>query len=192
MKFIGHVSCTTIVAVPVIYYRSQYPELLQASNLSDYQLLLWSGFFGVIPDIDIILQRYLPIKHRGYLTHSLPAALIPALLVFGTYIAGTKAIIPVIPFINPLTAFLAFLGIFLHLMGDSLTKTGIPLLKPKVKWHFPIIGGYAAFDNYFLNAIPLAIAGFIVYQMFGWDPNMLKGLGKFRHFKNFIPKGPSV
>lgn len=186
MKFIGHVSTAVIAATPIIYYRNHFPEAFQSEHLSDYRLIFWTAFWGVLPDIDIILQRYLPIKHRGFMTHSLFAALMPVGLVLAWYFCALKGMVPEMAFINPLTAILAFVGSFMHVIGDSITKTGVPLLWPNKKWNFPVIGGYACFDNYFLNAIPLAVAGFLMHKTFGWDPSMLKGLGKFRNYKEFL------
>ncbi|MGL4854261.1 MAG: metal-dependent hydrolase, partial [Lentisphaeria bacterium] len=125
MKFIGHVSCATIVAVPIIYFKEQLPSILEASSLSDYQLLLWTNFWSVFPDVDIILQKKCSfIKHRGMLTHSLYSAIFFPSLCLIYYLLSYNLLVPKLLFINPFTVILAFVGIFMHLLGDAMTKTG--------------------------------------------------------------------
>lgn len=188
MKFTGHVSCAVIAATPLIYYRSHLPFSLNPEHLSNYELLMWTGFWGVIPDIDIILQRYLPIKHRGIWTHSLWSSLFfPGLILLYFLISNYGQVpLPRFAFLTPFTVILAFFGIFMHVIGDSITKSGVPLLYAKQKWHFPIIGGHATFDNPILNLIPLAIAGALIYSLFGFKPETLKRFGKFDHYKRFF------
>lgn len=186
MKFTGHVSTAVIAASPIIYFRSHLPEGFNGSEFSDYQLLWWTALFAVLPDTDIVLRKWLPIKHRGFFSHSLFTALAAGGAVFGVWYSGID-----LKFMTPLTAFLAFLAVFVHLLGDSITVTGVPLLYPKQKWHFPKIGGHATFDNFFLNLIPVLFAGWLVTKMFGYDPNMLKGFGKFRDYKKIFTSSSS-
>jgi len=186
MKFIGHVSTAVITASPLIFYRHSLPEAFHADGMSPYDLLWWTAFWGIAPDIDILLSRFTPIKHRGMTTHSLYTALVATgALVAGWLLLGEKLI-----FLNALTASLAGLALGCHLFGDSLTKTGIPLVKPNQHWTFPVIGGHVAFDAYWLNALPLLIAGYILHAAFHVDANALKGLGRWRaagsYFQKFI------
>ena len=74
MKFIGHVSTAVIVGSPLIYYREALPQAFHAPAMSSYDLLWWTAFFGILPDVDILLSRWTPIKHRGLASHSLYTA----------------------------------------------------------------------------------------------------------------------
>ena len=159
---------------------------MHAATMSDYQLLWWVGFFGIIPDIDILLQRFTAIKHRGIWTHSLYTVLAFTGLILGGWFALGASL----PFLNPLTATLTFLATGCHLLGDSLTKTGIPLLAANQRWHFPVVGGHATFDRCWLNAIPLFIAGYIVHAAFGLTPSVLRKLGKWDDVTAYLRKLP--
>lgn len=185
MKLVGHAATAIIVASPLIYLRGRLP-FFDAPGLSDFQLLWWSAIWATVPDIDIILSRFTPIKHRGYLSHSLLTVALCGLFLVGLTVA--VAVYPqelpqspdwlprVYAFCNPLTALLGTLGVMVHLLGDSLTKTGVPLLRPNRPWHFPGIGGHVAFDNYFLNLLPVLLALYIMHEFFGLD---LRGLYRF-------------
>ncbi len=184
MKFIGHVSTAVIVGSPIIYYRHTLPVAFQADGMSPYDLLWWTAFFGIFPDVDILLSRWTPIKHRGLTTHSLYSVLgVTAAVIAGWVLVGERVIL-----FSPLTALLALLAVGCHLFGDSLTKTGIPLVKPNQHWVFPGIGGHAAFDSYWLNALPCLLAGYILYSAFNVDANALKGLGRWGHAKAYFEK----
>ena len=186
MKFTGHVSTAIIAASPVIYFRSRFPEGWTGDVYSDYQLLGWVGLFAVLPDTDIVLRKWFPIKHRGFASHSLFTALAAGGAVYILWYFGAQGTIPTLMFASPLTAVLAFLAVFAHLLGDSITITGVPILFPKQKWHFPFIGGHAAFDNFFLNLIPVLLAGWLVVTLFGYNPDMMKGFGKFWDYKKVL------
>ena len=184
MKFIGHVSTAVIIASPLIYFRGSLPDAFQGDGMSTYDLLWWTAFFGILPDIDILLSRWTAIKHRGMTTHSLYTVLVATgLLVGGWLMVGSHLI-----FLNPLTAVLTFVALSCHLVGDSLTKTGIPLVAPNQGWNFPVVGGHVAFDSYWLNAIPLFVAGYILYAAFEVDANALRGLGRWRHAGSYFRK----
>lgn len=186
MKFTGHVSCAVIAASPIIYYQHLLPTTIHPIPIGHYDLLMWTGFWGVIPDIDIILQRFLPVKHRGMLTHSLWSCLLfPGLLLI-YYILSRHHLVTPLQCLTPFTIMLAFFGFFMHILGDSLTKSGVPLLHANQKWHFPGIGGYATFDNPILNLIPLLGAGYLVYTLFGMNPETLKRFGKFSHYTQLL------
>lgn len=180
MKSIGHVSTAIIAATPLIYFRSHFPAWTEAESLSTYELLWLCGVFAIFPDLDIILQKYLPVKHRGYFSHSIWSALTPGVLICVLWYFSGKGDIPKFKYFTPYAGMLASCSIFFHLIGDSITKTGVPLFFPKKPWHFPFIGGYAAFDNYFLNLIPMVTATWIVGNVFGYNPALIKGLGKFK------------
>lgn len=185
MKLVGHAATAIIAASPLIYLRGRLP-FFDAPGLSDFQLLWWSAIWATVPDIDILLSRFTPIKHRGYLSHSLLTVVLCGLLLTGLTVA--VAVFPqelpqspdwlprVYAFCNPLTVLLGTLGVAVHLLGDSLTKTGVPLLRPNRPWHFPGIGGHVAFDNYFLNLLPALLALYIMHEFFGFD---LRGLYRF-------------
>ena len=186
MRFTGHVSSAIIAAAPVIYYRSYFPQGWTGVGFSNYQLLWWVGLFAVLPDTDIVLRKWFPIKHRGFASHSLLTALCAGGAIYALWYYGEQKTIPALMFATPLTAVLAFLAVFVHLLGDSITITGVPLLYPGQKWHFPVIGGHVAFDNFFVNLIPVLMAGWLVVNMFGYDPDMMKGFGKFRDYKKVL------
>ncbi len=197
MKLIGHVSVAALAAAPLIHYRGLAPAWAMP-QLTDWQLLTWVGIWAALPDIDIVLSRFLPIKHRGFLTHSLYSALFGGLLVLaGWLLAGSAAgplgewsptwfhrLRPAVAWLGPFTAGLAGLSLLLHVLGDSLTKSGVPLCRPDQEWHFPVIGGYAAFDNYLLNAIPLALAGYVLAAWLGIKPAALTRLGHLSNLWN--------
>lgn len=203
MKLIGHVSTAVLAAAPVITYRAHAPELA-APELSDWHLLWWVGIWATAPDLDILLSRFTPIKHRGFASHSLWTALAAGGLVLGLWafvhhppaalllhlpqwlFERLPQLAPAAPWVCPLTGLLAFLAVGVHLLGDGLTKTGVPLLAPNRMWHVPIIGGHAAFDNYFLNAIPLAAAGYMLFACFGLNPGALRGLGRWRDLLSLV------
>lgn len=196
MKFIGHVSTAVLAAAPVVLLRDRIPieyYFLGAPGVSDMSLLGWVGVWAILPDMDIILSQFTPIKHRGFASHSAWTALGAFVLValgwlglhFGTeYIElptrVQEILTPLAMYFTPLMAFLAGLAVLVHILGDALTKTGVPLWKPDQHWHMPVIGGYAAFDNYFLNAIPMAAAAYVVGAYFGADAGILHKLGDWR------------
>ncbi len=182
MRFIGHVSTAVLAAGPVIFYRKWLPPWLGDTSASDLELLFFTSAFAVLPDIDILLARFTPIKHRGYLTHSLFSVLLGAGLVSLALWLGQRGYVAQLAFISPLHVLLAALALGAHLLGDALTKTGIPLLTPGKRMHVPVIGGHAAYDNVWLNLIPFVAAGYMIYYYFGLDPDILKRFGKFRHF----------
>lgn len=192
MKFTGHVSCAVIAATPIIYYQSHLPISINPIQIDNYDLLMWTGFWGVIPDIDIILQRFLPIKHRGVLTHSLWSCLVFPGLLLAYYVLSQHNLVTPLQYLTPLTIILAFFGFLMHILGDSLTKSGVPLLYSKQKWHFPGIGGYATFDNPILNLIPLICAGYLIYALFGMKPETLKRFGKFSHYTKILTPATST
>ncbi|MGL4854369.1 MAG: hypothetical protein ACRC37_03860, partial [Lentisphaeria bacterium] len=107
------------------------------------------------------------------------------------YLLSYNLLVPKLFFINPLTVILAFIGIFMHLLGDAMTKTGVPLISKKA-WHIPVIGGYALYDNYLLNALPLILAGYLLYQFLGFDAKILNKLGKFHHFDKIFATEKTV
>lgn len=192
MKLIGHVSTAVLAAAPVIAWRHSIPGVGD-TGLSDFQLLWWTGLWAAAPDLDILLSRFTPIKHRGFASHSLFTVVLAGALLLGGWwwlsshpvvVAPRPEALPVLvaltAWLHPLTAALAMLAIAVHLLGDSLTKTGIPLFWPGKDWHFPLVGGYAAFDNYFLNAIPLAAACYMVVTVFQYDPGVLRHFGHWR------------
>ena len=193
MRLIGHVSTAVLVAAPLILHREEIPALA-APGLSDFQLLWWVGLFSALPDLDIVLQRWLPIKHRGFASHSLlTALLVGGLLVFAQALAGGQVLaLPTAwrpwcaaaaPWLSPGAIALALLGILAHLLGDSFTKTGVPLCYPGQAWKFPLLGGRAAFDNPILNAIPLAAATWLLAVWFHLDAGIL---GRFGHWRNAL------
>jgi membrane-bound metal-dependent hydrolase YbcI (DUF457 family) len=186
MKSTGHVSTAILVAAPLIYFRSRFPEGWNGAEYSSYQLLWWTGLFAVLPDTDIVLRQWLPIKHRGFASHSLYTALLAGGALWAWWHYSVQGSVPALKFVSPLTAALAFLAVFVHLLGDAITITGVPLLFPNQKWHVPLIGGHAAFDNFFLNLIPVVLAGWLVTTLFGYNPEMLKGFGKFRDYEKVL------
>ena len=193
MKAVGHVATAVIASAPVIYlsekYADNFPDVFYPGDMSSYHQLWWVGLFAVLPDTDIILRKFLPIKHRGYFSHSIWTVLAAGGIVLALYLMGLHRIIPTLKFCTPYSAVLASFAVFIHLVGDSMTKTGVPLFKPNKAVHFPIIGGYAAFDNIFLNAIPVALAVYVVGATFGYNPKMLHYFGKFKDFgKVFTPE----
>ncbi len=157
-----------------------------------------AGLAATLPDLDIILQKYLPIKHRGFASHSLWTALLAGLLfVAGYLISGplrndifadtvNPAMLDILGVMgnwcSPFTAFLCFLGVFIHILGDSLTVSGVPILYPDQEWKFPVVGGHARFDNYFLNMIPCLLAGAILNKYFGYGEGFLHSLGSWHKF----------
>lgn len=182
MKAIGHVASALIAATPVIYFRGELPEVFGAEAMNVYELLWWTGLFAVLPDTDIILQKFLPVKHRGYFSHSIFTILLAGAIVVAGVVLAHQEVIPQLKYCTPFSAILASFSVFMHLVGDSITKTGVPFFWPNKACHFPFIGGYAAFDNIFLNAIPVALAAFIVSSVFGYNPKMMNYFGKFKDF----------
>lgn len=183
MKLIGHVASAVLVASPLIHYRHYLPAVAHEA-LSDYQMLWWVGVWSAVPDLDILLSRWTPMKHRGFTSHSLYTAIFCGLLVVlgwavqGFWLeapveGGADALGAIGPFLVWQTAFLTFLAVLVHLLGDALTKTGVPLLQPNRMWHVPLIGGHATFDNYALNMIPVAAAGFVLSTWFGLSARTL-------------------
>jgi membrane-bound metal-dependent hydrolase YbcI (DUF457 family) len=205
MKLIGHVSTAVIVISPLIYFRSSIqvasglPEdVFSIPELGAGHCFILTGLAATLPDLDIILQKYLPIKHRGFASHSLWTALIIGLLFLAGYLisgplvddifsdATNPALIDVLGVLSrwcsPFTALIAFLAVFVHLLGDSLTVSGVPLIYPEQGWKFPVVGGHARFDNYFLNLIPCVIAGFILSEYFGYGQGFLHSLGSWHRY----------
>jgi membrane-bound metal-dependent hydrolase YbcI (DUF457 family) len=186
MKAVGHVATALIAATPIIYFRGKLPASFEANTMSVNELLWWVGLFSVLPDTDIILQKYLPIKHRGYFSHSILTITITILVLLTLFLLGVNGIIPEFRYLTPFSIFLAGFSVLIHLLGDSLTKTGVPILIPKKNWHFPYIGGYAAYDNIFLNLIPILAAACILDSVLGIDSGIMRSFGKFRDFKKAI------
>lgn len=201
MKLIGHVSTAVIVASPLIYFRDELAPVMGGAQPGS-ELMLGAGHYFIItalaatmPDLDIILQRFLPIKHRGFASHSLWTALFAGVLLLLGWGAGgvwseqvsswlgadiSAQVLPVLQkWCNGFTALLVFLGVFVHILGDSLTVSGVPMLYPKQEWKFPVVGGHARFDNYFLNAIPCLVAAYILNHYFGYGAGFLHHLGSW-------------
>ena len=191
MKMIGHVAMAVLVASPIIHYRSLVPTL-DCPQLSDMQLLWWAGVWSAVPDFDIMLSRWTPIKHRGFLSHSLLTVALAVAAVLAGWLHLTVFPHPVetlswlyphletfTPFLLPQTAALAGLSILAHLIGDSITKTGVPLFRPGAMWHFPLIGGHATFDSYALNMVPVFAAGYVLNTWFGMGLWALSKLGRW-------------
>lgn len=191
MRLIGHVGCAVTLAAPFVYFKERMPELIGIGDEQAMTLFAAAAFFGTLPDFDIILQRFTPIRHRGYLSHSIfTLILVPGLILaawHSGFLGGYSWLEHLDKYATPCMAFMAFVGILAHLLGDSVTISGIPLWVPKQPWHFPGIGGYAAFDNPILNAIPLAVAGYILVVAFNASPNALRHFGGFRPLRNIFP-----
>lgn len=188
MKWIGHVSCAVLAAAPLVHFREHLPPELQTS-LSDTELFIWAGFFAAVPDFDLLLSRFLPIRHRGYASHSLLTVLGIAGFLFGAGWALQAGWVPeslasrmagVSRFLTPFCAVLAGLAVLSHLLGDAMTKTGVPLFLPNRMWHIPYIGGRATFDAWWLNAIPVAAAGYVLTTHFGVTLQDVRGSHRWR------------
>lgn len=206
MKWIGHAGCSVIAAVPLVYLYPKLPPALNGEgNLTPFALFAWAVLWSIAPDMDIAIGRVVPlIKHRGFLSHSLYTAIVITLLLLAGWWwlpAGAQrldlwlqdtspgladalhlpqAAAALHPFCAPVCALLAGLSVLTHILGDALTVSGVPLCKPGQDWHIPHIGGHAAFDNYALNAIPVALALWLLHTAF--DLN-LESLNSLRHFK---------
>lgn len=188
MKWIGHVSCAVLAVAPLVHARASLPPLLQTS-LSDTELLIWTGFFAAVPDFDLVLSRWLPIRHRGYASHSLLTVFGIVGILLGVGWALQAGWMPetfavhldgVARFLTPFCAVLAGLAVLSHLLGDAMTKTGVPLLHPRRMWHIPYIGGHATFDAWWLNAIPVAAAGYVLSVHFGVTLQDIRGTHRWR------------
>ena len=190
MRLIGHVSTAVLVAAPLILHREKVP-VLAAPGLSDVQLLWWVGLFAALPDLDIVLQRWLPIKHRGFASHSLFTAILVAATLAAAHVtalvrpawlpaAVAAWLAPAALWLSPGAIALALVGVLAHLLGDSFTKTGVPLCYPGQAWTFPLLGGRVAFDNPVLNAIPLLAAVWVLAAWFHLDGEILGRLGHWR------------
>lgn len=201
MKGIGHAATGILLAAPVLLHREALGPW-GMPEVTDRALLAWATAFAVLPDIDLLLARITPLRHRGPLTHSLWSALavggglllLWAVLqglaapleggvpgggapgggasggggkgVYLTWLAERPGAALLAAWVQPLTAGLAALGMTAHLLGDAMTKTGVPLWGRK-PWHVPLIGGYAVYDNLLLNLVPVAAAGWVLYAYFG-------------------------
>lgn len=98
------------------------------------------AFGAVIPDIDMKLKNYLPIRHRG-ITHTVWFALLMGPVVAGVFfglgwyaekvLTGRLAITMFDVYVA--SAFLGVLGIYgtlTHFVGDVITPTGLKPLEP--------------------------------------------------------------
>lgn len=188
MKWIGHVSCAVLATAPLVYARDALPATWQTS-LSDAELFIWTGFFAAVPDFDLLLSRWLPIRHRGYASHSLLTVLFVGGVVYGLGWAlqaeWMPAVVvrearPFLRFLTPFCAVLAGLAVLSHLLGDAMTKTGVPILHPRRMWHIPWIGGRATFDAWWLNVIPVAAAGYVLSVHFGLSLPEIRGQHRWR------------
>jgi membrane-bound metal-dependent hydrolase YbcI (DUF457 family) len=131
MEWKTHISLGILFGVItyVLLHRSIPAEI----NAIDF--LVWTTFFSIASDFDVIFH------HRSAYTHSLIA-------VVGAFAIG---------FIlkqNLLWTFIAAAAVFSHLVGDSLTRSGVPLFYPfsnKRHVHFPYIGPRLRYDNRYAN-----------------------------------------
>lgn len=206
MKMIGHAGCAVIAAAPLVWVYPRLPvEVAGGGGLPPMALFAWAVFFSAVPDFDILVGRVLPfVRHRGFLSHSIFTALAVAVLI-----AAVGLALPVLPdalgefgdadgarratgwlqqsaalaaYCNPFMALLAAVAVVSHILGDGLTVSGVPLWKPGQSWHVPIIGGHAAYDNYVLNAIPIALALWLLHAFFGLELESLRRLSHYAPF----------
>lgn len=149
----GHLGISLVVYAPIALFLGMNGFYLFAV-LGFFMM----GAFATIPDND---QRIPVIKHRG-LSHSIASA-----LLFGV-VLGFVAIffVPLFAMIGipagPVVGFAAFIGMFVfltHLIGDSITPTGIKPFAPISD--YKITFGIVKADNTIANLV-LWVAGWVM------------------------------
>ncbi len=84
----------------------------------DPMLLVLAALVSLVPDMDRV------IAHRQWFSHSIYAALILSGVAFAA--SGFQ----------PMYALVAFLALSSHVLLDSVTKSGVPILHPWKKKHY--------------------------------------------------------
>lgn len=146
MEWKTHISLGILFGlIAYLVLQTTFPAEVNALNF-----LLWAVFFSIAPDFDVIFH------HRSAYTHSFVG-------VLGAFAIG---------FVlkqEPLWAFIAAAVVLSHVIGDSLTRSGVPLFYPLSKRkhvHFPYLGARLRYDNKYANrSIQLVGAACIVFLL---------------------------
>ncbi|MEA1994299.1 MAG: metal-dependent hydrolase [Euryarchaeota archaeon] len=146
MEWKTHISLGILFGL--VAYIALYKKFPAEVNFLEF--LIWTIFFSIAPDFDMILN------HRSQYTHSLLSSL------FGFFIGFVLKR-------NLLWGSIAAAAVLSHVVGDSLTRSGVPLFYPlsqRKHVHFPYIGPRLRYDNKYANrGIQIAGAVCIVFLL---------------------------
>ena len=117
-------------------------------------LFAWiGGFFGALPDVDVVFSQFKIIEHRSIWSHSLLAALLITAFM-GLVLWARPLDSSVVEGFNilynnkGLTLLVTFIGVFSHANLDSLTHSGTFLYYPLTKKRYT---GWIKYDNTLAN-----------------------------------------
>ncbi len=141
----GHWGIALLMYAPIVFVGL----LIQPDFLPQFLLgLAIIAFSSTIPDIDMQLKNWTPIKHRG-ITHTVPFAVFIGLFSaafafpFAWYSHQTLGVIfPTMMDVYIFTGFSIFLGFYgtvSHFFGDMITPMGLRPLKPFSKKRFRFV-----------------------------------------------------
>ncbi len=117
-------------------------------------LFAWiGGFFGALPDLDVVFSQFGVMEHRSVLSHSLLAAMIATgfmALILWTRPLDSNVVESFNILYNnkALTLLVTFIGVFSHANLDSLTHSGTHLFYPFTKKRYT---GWIKYDNILAN-----------------------------------------
>lgn len=138
----------THLAFGIFFAVLGYVILGPNEHVEAFDLVLWTCLFSLVPNIDIYIFK----EKRTWATHSLFFAAAVFLLIFiPSYIygGGTGYLYTIFGYQG---AVFATLGVLSHILADSFTTTGVPLLYPIVRRRhilFPYLGPRLRFPDDF-------------------------------------------
>ncbi|MCD6461382.1 MAG: metal-dependent hydrolase [Thermoplasmata archaeon] len=152
-------SSASVVLVALVGSHPAASIYLQTRGVGVLEAAAVGAFFGVLPDMDIILHGAGAMRHRGPLSHSLLASILISL--------AALILLPFVPRGLPVhpgswIPAVAFLASFLHSAVDSLTPSGTLLFYPLSRKRFR--GGVrydSIWANVLISAVALALAALI-------------------------------
>jgi membrane-bound metal-dependent hydrolase YbcI (DUF457 family) len=115
------------------------------------ELMVIGGFFGILPDFDLLFSHIWNRAHRSVGSHSLIAAGMMALAWYLVvrFIVEPQGFVELGSLLMP-SAVVAFAASFLHAAEDSMTKQGCRLLYPVSRRRFR---GPVRYDDLATNSI---------------------------------------
>ena len=125
------------------------------------------GFFGILPDFDLVLSPVIPRVHRSAGSHSVIASAIMALAWYAAvgFVLEPNGILD-LGSTAEASAVVAFAAAFLHAAEDSLTLQGCRLMYPfsRSRWRGPV-----RYDDIASNAILSLVSIAVIWLSVGAD-----------------------